>query len=527
MSKGVDLSQLAVARDGPAPAGASPPPGASGGWLARLVLPGLLLLGFGCLVAYAMREALSPPRAVTVMPVVVWRGGVDAPPDTPLFRAAGWIEPRPTPTVVTALAEGVVERLLVVEGQKVKKGQAVARLVEADARLALESAEADVELRESEVASARAALVAARARHESPAHLRADQAEAEAALARAESEAATLPGALAAAKARLGFAERSYKAKAEAGSAVPVASVERAESDRDAASAAVGQLLARQKRLPAELAALKARRDARRQLLEGRVEEARRAAECQAAVKGVLARLRGARAARDAAKLRLDRTAVRAPASGRVLALVARPGSRLAGLAPGTFQDASTVMTLYDPASLQVRVDVRLDDVGKVRPGQKARIETAALPGAVLDGEVLLATSQADIQKNTLAVKVAVKAPPPGLRPEMLCQVTFLAPPRTPGAPGKGGEGVRLMVPRQLVEDGRVWVVDQLAGTARRREVQTGLSSGELVEVVSGLSPQDRLIVGGREGLSDGARVRVAGEDESLGVGGPAGGRGQ
>src|SRR5205823_9016957 len=101
-------------------------------------------------------------------------------------------------------------------------------------------------------------------------------------------------------------------------------------------------------------------------------------------------------------------------------------GSRLMGLATGTHQDASTVVTLYDPASLQVRADVRLEDVPRVVPGQRVRIETPAT--APMAGEVLFATSQADIQKNTLQVKVAVTDPPPALRPDMLVQATFLAP---------------------------------------------------------------------------------------------------
>ena len=75
------------------------------------------------------------------------------------------------------------------------------------------------------------------------------------------------------------------------------------------------------------------------------------------------------------------------------------------------------------------------------------RIETAAVPGKTVAGEVLLATSQADIQKNTLSVKVALPDPPPQLRPDMLCQVTFLAPPR-PATRGRGRRAVRLLVPR-------------------------------------------------------------------------------
>ena len=232
--------------------------------------------------------------------------------------------------------------------------------------------------------------------------------------------------------------------------------------------------------------------------------------------------MRQAKTARDTARLRLDRMEVKAPASGRVLALVARPGMRLTGLNPGSLHDSSTVLTMYDPASLQVRVDVRLDDVTKVFPGQKARVESAAAPGRAIEGRVLLATSQADIQKNTLSVKVALVNPPASLRPEMLCQVTFLSPPR-PAADDKKREPYRMLVPRQLVDNTgagpALWVADRLSGTARRRTVELGLSAGDLVEVVAGLDTSDKVIVGGREGLREGARVRVTGEDETLGIG--------
>src|SRR5439155_3123646 len=99
------------------------------------------------------------------------------------------------------------------------------------------------------------------------------------------------------------------------------------------------------------------------------------------------------------------------------------------GLSPVGHPEASTVATLYDPTRLQVRADVRLEDVPRLRPGQAVRIESPAAPAGPLDGEVLFATSQADVQKNTLQVKVLVKAPPPTLRPDMLVRATFLAPP--------------------------------------------------------------------------------------------------
>ena len=48
------------------------------------------------------------------------------------------------------------------------------------------------------------------------------------------------------------------------------------------------------------------------------------------------------------------------------------------------------VENLYDPQMLQVRADVRLEDVPRVQSGQSVRIETASARGPI-DGEVLSA----------------------------------------------------------------------------------------------------------------------------------------
>ncbi len=513
MNPQLDLSQLAIQR---VPSTKSVDVRRRRHLLTRWILPGLLLAGFAALITYAARETFSPPRVVTVIPVTLSQQALDAPVDTPLFRAAGWVEPRPMPTVVTALAEGVVEQLLVLEGQEVKRGQVVARLIAEDARLALEAAEAEVELREGELAAAKASYTAAKERFELPVHLQAELAEAETALARAESDLAALPSQLATAEARQAFARRDYEGARRSGTAVPTITVEKARTELDTAAGTLRELQTREKRLPIEITALTARRDALKLKLQRKVDERRQLGEAEAAVKSAEARLRQARASRDLAQLRLQRMEIRSPINGRVLALVARPGTRLNGMTTSSLQDSSTVLTLYDPSSLQVRVDVRLDDVAKVQPGQKLRIETAALPDTPLQGEVLLATSQADIQKNTLSVKVAIHDPPLTLKPEMLCQVTFLAPPRRPGSTSSDTQ--RLLVPRQLLDNGGLWVVDPLSGTARWRSVELGFTAGELIEVVRGLASTDKLIVAGREGLREGTRVQVRGEDETLGL---------
>ena len=128
----------------------------------------------------------------------------------------------------------------------------------------------------------------------------------------------------------------------------------------------------------------------------------------------------------------------------------------------------------------------------------------------------------ADIQKNTLQVKVAVINPPDVIRPEMLGQVTFLAPERAESKSDETNERLRILVPRQLVSSGEggthVWLADQASNTAQRKTVTLGRAGTEdLIEVASGLTPTDKLISAGIEGLNDRDRIRIAGEDSMLG----------
>jgi HlyD family secretion protein len=515
MTPQLDLSQLAIDRSG-----ATPHRGRRRAVLSRYVIPGGVIAGFLAMLGWAAREQFLPRKAVTVVPVIVTRAEAQR-SGMPLFQAAGWIEPRPTPVLVAAVAEGVVEELLVVEGEEVAAGQPVARLIDADAKLALEQAQADLALQSAEREGAEAELRAARLRLENPVHLEAALAEASSLLAKTETELARIPFLIQAAQAREKFAQQNLSGKQVAGAAVAERIIQQAQSEHAAAVAELMELEGRQPRLEHETEALRQRQDALARQLKLRIDETRQFEFAEAQVKSANARERQARLAVQASQLRLDRMAVKAPIAGRVLALIAQPGSRVMGLDPAAEHQASTVVTLYDPQMLQVRADVRLEDVPLVQPGQRVRIETASAKAAI-QGHVLYATSLANIQKNTLEVKVAILSPPPTIRPEMLATTTFLAP----APPGSGAEGSqqqeRLLIPRLLVESTgdrqSVWIADP-AGVARRKSVRLGRAgTEELIEVAEGLTPTDRLIWGGREGLTDGDRIIIRGEDPSMGM---------
>ena len=515
MLSSIDLKQLAVDRSASAVTTAPK----SRNLVTRYGIPVGILLAFAGVIGWSLQDSLLPAKSVTITPVVLTRAEVQQ-SGTPLFQAAGWIEPRPTATVVSAQVEGIVESLLVVEGQEVKLGQTVAKLVDADARLALADAKAALRLRDAELVLAQATHQAAENSLAHPVHLKAALAEAEAALAKMATDSQSIPLLLNSARARSQLAEHDLEGKKKVGDAIPLRSVQRAQSEFDSAMAAVNELEQRTKSLDSETRSWKERVEALRLQLELKTEENRRFKEAEANCSIAEVRVEQAKLAVETAELRLSRMAIVAPCDGRVLALHAQPGRRLMGLSPASERDSSAVVSLYDPKNLQVRADVRLEDVPNAQLGQPVQISTAALPSP-LTGEVVAITSQADIQKNTLQVKVAIHDPPFVIKPEMLVQVTFLAP-ELPGSKDiVDHDPLRHLLPKELVktttEGATVWVADLQTSRARQQPVQLGKASTErLVEVVQGLTATDKLIVSGRDDLSAGMRIRVVGEDHNL-----------
>lgn len=489
--------------------------------LTRYVLPSVLILGFLSLVVWAARDWLFPPRPVTVVPVFTTTSEVRSEGE-PLFQAAGWIEPRPTPVRVAALAPGVVERLLVVEDQPLKVGEPVAELVKDDAKLAYDRASADLSLKRAELDEARALLKAAETRYKQPVHLEATLRAAEASLARIETALKNLPFEVRRAEADRDAARKDYEGKRAAQGVVKGVDIDIAKSKYESAMALVDELRDRKESLEKEQAALSGQRDALKTQLELLADETEALEQARAKVKAATARVEQARVVVAEAKLQLDRMTIVAPVDGRVFRLIAHPGARIgSGMTQMEGHDGSTVITMYRPEMLQVRVDVRFEDIPKVSPRQPVEIDNPAL-SVPLVGEVIFISSEADIQKNTLQVKVAIPDPPAVFKPEMLVDVTFLSPKQTQEVQ-EGAREVRLYVLRQLIRQGEggsfVWIADQSERIARRVPIQTGAAGPNgLVEVTAGLTMASRLIVDGSDGLRDGDRIRVLREDGSLGT---------
>lgn len=201
-------------------------------------------------------------------------------------------------------------------------------------------------------------------------------------------------------------------------------------------------------RADAELRMRQAERDAmqdeltrKSKLLATGAVSAGEVARLELKVQGASAGCDQAKAMRDDAALALERTLVRAPSAGLVMARLAAPGSFV-----GMDADTAGVVQLFDPMSLQVRTDVPLADAGRLAPGQRAEVQVDALPGRTVPGRIVRLVQQADIAKNTVQAKVLLEDPPEGLFPDMLARVRIRTGAASAGgssAPVAGGGSAR------------------------------------------------------------------------------------
>ncbi len=489
-----------------------------------------LAIVLGGTILYSAGDALRPTPTVRVEPAVFIRVQAETPaPETartePVSRvtvqAPGWLEPDPYYTACTALAEGVVKAVHVLEGERVEKGQLVAELVDDDARLALAQADAALLAAHAELVSAVAEQTAAQTDWDSPVERERAVATARAALDETIAELTQLPSLISAERAmlermsedlsRLESAEK-FNAASEFEVVIRQKDVARQAATLESVERRRAILDARSERLRAEVAA--AERD-----FELRVSERRRLDDANARVARAEANVAQHSARRDEAALRYDRMTIEAPIAGFVQKRWKVPGDKI--MFGMDTPHSAHVLHLYDPTKIQVRVDVPLADAAHVSVGQLCEVIVDVLPDTPFEGIVTRITHEADLQKNTLQVKVRVIDPPELLKPEMLTRVKFL--PSTGGARTSDTEpsDAAVLVTRAALRDetdssARVWAV-----RARRNGVGTAAAvtvtildrTDNGVRVRGDLRPGDLLVVD-ETALSEGQRLRVANTDQ-------------
>ena len=490
-------------------------------WLTRVLLPAAMLVMVLALVGYAARDALLPAKAVSVVRVIakpvdvkaVASGDDDRTLGAVTVQAPGWLEPDPFPIYVSALTDGVVEDVLVLEGESVDAGQVVARMVDDDARLEAQRATAELARRRAETKTAEAAVAAAKTDWENPVERDRAVAVASAKLTEHKADRLRLDSVIAEHRSRVGELKQQYDRIVNLlPDATSELEVEQARLRVEAQKAALAAAQQQSKVIDAKVEAQAAEFAAARRNRELRVTERLALDLALAKTEEAAAAAREAEAMLAEAKLRLERMEVKSPAAGVVMDRVASPGDKV--IFGSDTKHSAHIVHLYQPKKLQVRVDVPLADAAKVGLGQPATVIVDVLPDREFRGELTRMVHKASIEKNTVEVKVAIHDPDPQLKPDMLARVKFRAVTKTTDTSAVATrQQLRVFAPEDLLVDTgdghTAWVIESEGTIARRRLVTLGAHREDSwVEVADGLRPGDTLIVE-TDGLSDGDRVRI------------------
>jgi len=211
-------------------------------------------------------------------------------------------------------------------------------------------------------------------------------------------------------------------------------------------------------------------------------------------------------------KSQLDATLIRAPVTGTILDRKAEKGELVtAQFASGAEGGPKgEVVSLADLSDLQVELDIAQDDFAKLSPKQKAVVTTDAFPDRKYNGLIAEMSPEANRQKATVQVKVAIVNPDTYLRPEMNATVRFLA-----NEEGKksSGQASGVVVPTNAVRDhdGKKVVFIAFNGKALMREIRV-VSQRSGGYLVNGLVGGEDVIIAAPADLKDGARIKIKGQ---------------
>jgi RND family efflux transporter MFP subunit len=208
-------------------------------------------------------------------------------------------------------------------------------------------------------------------------------------------------------------------------------------------------------------------------------------------------------------KTNLDDMIVRAPFAGVVISKDAQPGEMISPVSAGGGFTRTGIGTIVDMTSLEIEVDVNETYINRVTPNQKVDAALDAYPDWRIPAHVITTIPSADRQKATVKVRIGFDRLDPRILPDMGVKVSFLkdAPPDGQGAV----PAPRVVVPKSAIRsaDGRSIVFVLKEDRVERRAVSVGVENGDQVELVSGVSAGERVVVDGPATLKDGDKVRV------------------
>ncbi len=224
-------------------------------------------------------------------------------------------------------------------------------------------------------------------------------------------------------------------------------------------------------------------------------------ASAEASAKALAAALRGTEVA-------LGYTFIRAPFNAVVLTKDADIGDIVTPIGAATAAKAA-VVTIADMESLLVEADVSESNLKKVKAGGPCEIQLDAFPDLRFRGVVHMVVPTADRTKASVMVKVTFLDKDKRILPEMSAKVAFL---ERSLMPEELKPKIAVNASSVVTQDRqkRVFVIKD--NIAIETLISTGEQFGDMIEVLEGVHPGDRIILMPAERIKNKTRVKTAEE---------------
>jgi len=192
-----------------------------------------------------------------------------------------------------------------------------------------------------------------------------------------------------------------------------------------------------------------------------------------------------------------NNTRIVAPFDGIVTLRTKQEGETFSPMLPSAYGDPA-IFRIVNLDVLKMNLNISDVDINKVKKGQKAYIFIDSEPGETFIGTVSFISPEADIMSGTFPCEITIENKDHVLKPNQYAVTDIVI----------HTSHKTLVIPKEaLIDEGIVVVVKN--SVASKKNIQTGLTNEEEVEVVDGLNGGELVVIIGAIGLSDNAEVVI------------------
>ena len=193
----------------------------------------------------------------------------------------------------------------------------------------------------------------------------------------------------------------------------------------------------------------------------------------------------------ELARLNYDYSKIRAPIDGVVSVREVKLGQSV--------NVNDVIFRITDTRELLAYLQIPQAEITKFSAGHEATVSVDAMPNTMYEATIARISPTIDVRNGTFRATAFIDNRSSELAPGMFARFTI--------SYEKHADALVIPVLAVVEEDDQTAVYIVENGAVTRRIIQTGIQSGEVVEVLSGLTGDEEIVVVGQSGLRDGSKV--------------------